>query len=109
MLACTTDVADRFLFAYAAMVNAHFAASDPTATVQLPQHWRAKDPSALSGSLQSWWEMANSTSPFTRAGIPVPDPSTCQKQRNTSDCGVFVIATVDAILKEMTVRHRACP
>ena len=90
----------RFLFAYANLVE---AANSPDAA-SIPELWKTTGSDEdRDERLRFIWSMANDVEPFGRAGLVVPNPTTCSKQANLCDCGVFVIATVEAISMQKNV------
>ncbi len=55
-------------------------------------------------ALAEWKANAGDISKF---GAPVPDPANTPRQRNTSDCGVFVVATAAACVQGAAVRSHS--
>ncbi len=95
-------LSNRFLFAYAYLVE---AANLPDAA-SIPARWKTTGSDEdRNRRLRIIWNIANDVEPFRKAALIVPNPFTCSKQANMSDCGVFVIATVKAISKHTYVRR----
>ena len=103
---------DRLLFGYArfySTVGFDVAALGPSSATDVRSRscpaWSA-DSKKLSEELMAWMQLANHAS-HASSVVGMINPCVLPEQANTSDCGVFVIATVEAIVSAASGQARS--